>query len=85
MAVEGTAKGAGNLHSNPISVHERDRAEVHTETACIWPLPAVGAFSPRSASSPTSVLVFSLGRSRDASHSKYRLGTTPTSFVHRKP
>ena len=87
MAVEATAEDAGNLHTNPVSVHERDHVEMHIETAGIWhvPFPAVGTFSPRSASSPTSVLVFSLGRSRDTSHGNYRLGTAPTSFGHRKP
>lgn len=87
MAVETAAQDTGNLHSNPMSVHERDHVEVHMETACIWhvPFPAFGAFSPRSASSPMPVLAFSLGRSRDTSHSKHRLGTSPTSFVHRKP
>lgn len=47
--------------------------------------PALGASSPRSARSPTAALAFSLGRSRDTSHSKRRLETTPTSLVHRKP
>lgn len=52
-----------------------------TRGVYMWhmPFPAVGAFPPKSASSATSVLVVPWGKSRASSHSRCRLGTTPTS------